>query len=544
MPTASLVLPFAVPIKERVKAFTPNMEVAAILLLTEARRKKRGLLKATPKKTSFVSKLHYPLWAVPWENESLIIDGLGAFSSTIALQVLPDLIPFVDDIERGASVREQFRNALEKHEKTFQNFVKISEVQMNALIMNEELLSTLFEYVKETLSRDLKGNETVVLAPPRLEQQAAVENAKQVSNLYKQIQSEIRSLEYARNLLEETAKFHEQMILKEVEFTREAYEIEISKFRPAVDKKVDQLLKERDARIAKMNRIMGNELRAKERERERRERELQRLELNRADYLKRRETRKRRHDKIGETHWEHRIRVHENKIEEVKARIRALSEFIEETRRQNEADTQKLKYGYQALIDQEKKKIIDIEVQRDGSVEAKQTEIEKLKLATSQIVSQVEELVKRKRESEEKLKKLAIPWQFEDTTLLCLPFYLACYQTEKKTQFQIFPPFKVMSSEGIVKTLQKTLTSLRPCSRVNLFLQPRSKALNRTLDFVFEEKMKSDKAFSESLLQSAASCKVWDKQNFTETLTRGVEELKAEGWISQSQGDALIKTYT
>jgi len=544
MPTASLVLPFAVPVKERVKAFTPSMEVAAILLLTEAKRKKRGLLEATPKKTSFVSKLHYPLWAVPWENESLIIDGLGALFSTIPLQVLPNSTLFVDNIERGASIREQFRSALEKHEKTFKDFAKIDRIQMNSLIMDEELLSTVLEYVKEALSLDLEGNVAVVLAPPRLDQQAAVESAKQVSNLYKQVQSEIRGLEYTRNLLDETAKFHEQMILKEVEFTREAYEIEIAKFRPTVEKKVDQLLKERDARIGKMNRIMENELRAKERERERRERELQRLEINRADYLKRRETRKRRHDKLGVTHWEHRIRVHENKIDELKARIRALSEFIEKTRRQNEDDTEKLRYGYQALIDQEKKKIIEIEVQRDRSVDAKKTEIEKLRLATGRIASQIEELVERKREQEKELKKAAIPWQSEDVTLLCLPFYLVSYQVQKKTQLQIFPPFRVMSSEGIVKALQKTIRSLRPGSRVNLFLQSRSKALSKMLDFVFEEKMKSEKAFSESLLQAAASGNVLGSRSFKELLTKGVEQLMAEGWMSQRQGDALIKAYT
>jgi len=543
MSTASLVLPFAVPAKERVKLFTPSMELAALLFLTEAKRKKRGLFEATSKKTSLVSKLHYPLWAVPWGNESLVVDGLGALSSTIPFHVLPDFTVFVGDIERGASVREQFRSALEKHEKTFGDFAKISEVQINALIIDRELLSTVFEYVKETLSQGLEDSSAVVLAPPRLDHQAAVESAKLVSNLYKQIQSEMKSLEYARDLLNEAAKSHEQMILKEIELTREAYENEVSRFRPAVDKKVDQLIKERDARIAKMNRIMESELRAKEREKERRERELQRLELTRDDYLKRRETRKRRHDEIGVTRWEHSIRIHENRIHEVKARIRVLSELIEKTRKQHEDDTDKLRYGYQALIDGEKRKTVEIEFERDKRIEAKETEIETLKHATARIMNQIEELTQRKREQGEELKKLTMPWHFEDVTLICLPFYLVCYQAEKKTQFEVFPPFKVMSSDGIVKTLQKTLRGLRPGSRVKLLLQPRSKSVSKMLDFVFEEKMKSDKAFNDSLLRAAASANILDRQDFKETLMKGVEELRTEGWVSEGQGDALIKAY-
>jgi len=544
MPTTSLVLPFAVPAKERAKAFTPSMEVASILLLTEARRKKRVLFETKPKKTSFVSKLHFPLWAVPWENGSLIIDGLGVFSPTIVFFALPDITIFIDDVERGASVREQFLRALEKHEKTFGDFAKTVKVQVNAVIIDEELLTTIFEYTKETVALKLKEDEAVVLAPPKLDLQAAAETAQTVQRLHKQLQADTRSLEYIKKLLEETSMFHEQKILREIEYTREAYENEIAKLRPSVDKKVEQLLRERDARTAKMNKNMENELRSKEREMERRERELQRLELTRASFLQRRETRKRRHDKIGVTHWEHRIQVQENKIDEVKARIRALLEFIEKTRRQNDADTEKLRFGYQALIDQERKKIVDIEFQRDKSVEAKQKEIAWLRLATSGIISQIEELVKRKQEQERELKKLAIPWQFEDTTLLCLPFYLVCYQTQKKTQFQTFPPFKVLNSEGIVKTLQKTIRSIRPASRLKLFLQPRSKTLSKMLDFVLQEKMESDKAFNESLLQAAASANILELQNFKETLTKGVEELKAEGWISQKDGDIIIKAYT
>lgn len=543
MSTASLILPFAVPIKEGAKTFTPSMELAAILLLTESQRKRRGFLDATPKRTLSVSKLHYPLWAVAWENRYLILDGLGVFSARVRSDTLPDIPRFIDDIERGALVREQFRSALEKHEKTFKDLLKTDEIQIDALIKDTELLSTIFEYVKESMSTDLGAKDSVVLAPPRVDREVAVESVKQLSSLCKRMQSQVRALEYARNLLGETLGLHEQMILKEVELTREAFEAEVSKFRPAVEKEVEQLLKERDARIAKMNRIMQNDLKARERERERRERELQRLEIGKAENLRRRETRKRKHDKIGEIRWQHRIKVYENRIEETKSRIHALSEFIEKTRRQGEADVERLRYGYQALIDQERRKIVDIEVERDRVVAVKQEEIEQLKVGASRIASQIEELSEQKRRQQDGLGNLAMPMQLDDVTLLCLPFYLASYQAGGKTRFQVFPPFSVKSSEGIVKTLKRTI-SLGSVSRLKLFLEPKSKVLSKMLHLVLDERMKSDKAFNESLLKAAASCNVLERRSLKDALTRGISELKAEGWINQSQGDALIKAYT
>jgi len=542
MPTASVDLPFAVPAKEREKAFTPSMETAAMLLLAEAKRRRRGLFGTSPAKMSFLSKLHYPLWAVPWESQYLIIDGLGTFSSTIVRRQLPNIIGFIEDIERGTTIRELFRKAIKNHLKTFSDFERVN-VQVDALITDKALLSALSDYVQEASHERTGENVSIVLAPLRIDVKKADEIAKHVQSLHRQVQSEIAGLDYARSLLKENMKLHEQMILKEAGFTREAFEAQIAELRPTVEKRMDQLLGERDARMAKMNRIAQTELKAKEGEKERRGRELQRLELSKADLVRKREARRQRHDKIAEAHWERRIRANQNRIDEVKARIHALTEFIEKTRKQGEADAEKMRQGYQWLIDQERRKITDLEFQRDETVGARQKEIETLKFSTDEIAEQIEGLAVGKRKEAEELKRLAIPSQFDDVTLLCLPSYIVCYQTENATQFQVFPPVKVMSSEGVMGAIRKKLGGFRTLYKVKLFLQPRSRALSRMLDFAIKEKLKADKAFSVSLGEAAVSSNVLLKDNLKETLNRGVAELKAEGWINQKEED-LIKTYT
>ncbi len=543
MPTASLNLPFAVPAKEREKAFTASMETAAILLLAEARRRKRGLFETAPSKLISVSKLHYPLWAAPWENQSLILEGLAVFPSTITMEQLPSISEFIEDIERGTSVRELFRGAVEKHMTTFSDFAGKVDVQVDALATDTALLSALSDYVQEALSRKSDENPAIALVPPKLDVKTAGEITKKIQSLHAQVRSEIASLVYARNLLEETTKRHEQMILKEANFLRETYEAQIAELKPLVEKKTDQLLKERDTRIAKMNKIAQSELKVKERERERRERELQKLALRKADHVRKREARRRRRDKIGKAHWEHRIRANEKRIGEARAKTQALAESIEKARKQNEADTEKLRQGYQWLIDQERRKITDIEFQRDEAVETKRKEIETLKHRTGQIASQLQELTVGKEKEAEELKTLAISSQFDDVTLLCVPLYLICYQTEKTTQFQVFPPVKVMSLEGVLGTIRKKLGGIRPVSKVKLFMQPRSKALSKMLDFAIKEKMKSDKVFSESLREAAVASSILLKDNFKEMLTRGMAELRAEGWITQKEED-LVKAQT
>jgi len=542
MPAASLDLPFAVLAKERDKAFTPSMEVAAMILQAEAKQGKQGLFGTTLGKILFVSKLYYPLWAVPWENRSLVIDGVGASISVIAKQRPPNVTLFIEDIERGASIRELFRSALEKHLNMFSDFAGRVHVQVDSLIADNDLLAALTEHVKEALSNKQDRETAIALVPCKLDLQAAVETAKLAQNLDKEIQSEIASLEYARRLLDETTKFHEQMILGEISNTHEIYDAQIAQLKPAVEKKLDQLIDERDGRIAKMNRISDTELKGKESEKARRERELQKLEMSIADLARKHEARRRKHDKIGEVNWEHRIRANENRTDEVKARIGALAAFIEKTRRQAEVDIEKMRQGYQWLIDQEMRKITDIEVQRDEAVGIRQREIEALRLVARKIGEEIGELGIRKREEAEELRRLSVTQEFDDVTPLCLPFYLAGYQTENKTRFQIFPPVKVLSSEGVMATIRKKLGDFRAASRASLFLQTRSKSMNRMLNLV-EEKMESDKAFSGVLIEAAVSSNIMLKDGFKETLSKGVAELKAEGWITSKEED-FVKAYT
>ena len=543
MPTVNLGLPFAVPAKEGGKVLSPSMEVAAILLQAEAKRRKQGLFGAATGKILFMSKLRYPLWAAPWENRSLIIDGLGVSPSIIAKQQPPDVTLFIEDIERGASDRALFRSALEKHLNTFNDFAKRDHVRMDSMVADTELLTALTEYLRETGTQKQDEETAIALAPPKLDVQAAVNTAKLAQNLYKQIKSESSSLEYARNLLDETIKLHEQMIPKEITSAREIYDDQIAQLKPAVEKKLDRLIKERDSRLAKMNRIRETELRGKENEKTRRERELQKLELSKADTVRKRETRRHKHDKIGEAHWDHRIRAIENRADEVKARIRSLAVFIEKTNVQAEADAEKMQQGYQWLIDQETRKIRDIESQRDETIGVRQREIEALKLVAKKIEDEMDGLSDRKLEEAEELRNLSVDQQFDDVTLLCVPFYLVGYQTENTKQFQIFSPVKVLSAEGVVATIRKKLKDIRAEPRVSLFLQPRSKAMTQMLDSIVDKKMESDKSFSENLIEAALSNNVMLRDNFKEMLTKGAKELKAEDWITLKE-ETSLKAYT
>jgi len=543
MPVASLILPYTAPEKSRKKAFTRDMEFTAILCLGETRRKKRGIVGSSPERISFISKLHYPLWAVPWNNGCLIVDGLQIIFSTLAYTTLPDMELFFKDIERGQTFREQFRNALDKHAQTFTGFSETVSIPMNAIVVDKVLLSDISGYVEETVAQkaDVTGNITLI--SPKLDENAAGESANKVFGLYERVQSDVKGLELAAHVLNEMTQFHEKKILREVELTNETFKEEIKKVEPIVEKKIAFLLKERDAKIEKMNKTTKAELNGKLRAKEKRQRELERLELNRTEYKRRLDVRRDRHDKIGIVRWEHSLRTCENKIFEVKERIHDLSRYIEKMQKQNQEDVDKLKYGYQTLIDRERNKIADIEASLESVTKAKENEKEKLQLMTKRIIILIEQLAEQKRLQAVGIKSLAIPWKSDQFTLIGVPFYIVGYKTEDRFRYRVYPPLRVMSSQGIVKKIEKTLLSFRLTSRIKLLLQPRSKALNKMFNIFLEEKMKTDKTLEENLRGLATSNDLLTSEDFRKVLTNGLEELKSEGWIKQEESVSLLETF-
>ncbi|MEM2104657.1 MAG: hypothetical protein QW717_07210 [Candidatus Bathyarchaeia archaeon] len=535
MPTATLILPFAVQ-ADTFDVLTSDMEFAAVLFLAEAKRRKLGFLENS-EKTAFLSKIYYPLWLIPFGENSLVLDGLNTFSTSIPYQTLPNLDTFIEEVEHGARTREQFRLSLERHKKTFESFVKNVEFKIEALISGESL-HAFHECLKESAASQVEEPLTLVLAPVKLDAETAFRNARQVMDLHSKIRSDVMGLEYAKKVLMETVNMHEKMISKEVNFTRELYNERISEILPAVEEKVKILEKKRDSEIAKINKTFEKMLKASCREKSRLERELQKLELQKAELTRRRDMRKKRDDKIMLTRLDHKLRLCENKHREVRKKINELNAKVEEIRKQNMIDIARMLQSYQELIAKEKSAVTTLEKQRDETIYSKHREIESIKLMANQIANQIEELIKIKKQREKELEKIVLPWQTSEPTLACLPFYMAGYKNKGKTTFKTFWPVKVSTSKSFLQSV-RSLIGIAKLGK-KLVIQPRSKALSQMLNSALKKRIKTDKNFAEALRSATVSANIISHK-FKEKLLKGLDELKAKGLIGQKEAAQMAE---
>jgi hypothetical protein len=544
MASSRIALPYIVEDNERKKPFTQDMETAAILCLAEAKRKKPRILGTSQEKLSFISKFYYPLWIIPWNDASIIVDGLETFSRTITYMKPPDVKLFVEDLQMSKTFRELFQSSLKKHTKTFEDFIDTTQISMNAVVADKETLTIISQYIAQGPASKEKKTMPIALIPPKLDEKVALKMAEKLFDNWRLIQSEIKGLQYAINVLSEENRFHEQKIASEVEHIIETFEKKISRIKSEVDKRIEKLMIERNAKIKKIFEASEKELKGALKEKEKYEQKLDKLERGKRVYEKRKQIRKRKGNEAGVVYWDHKIKACKNKISETKGKFKVLSQFIEKTRKQSEFGIKKLNGSYQGMIDKERKKVSDVENLRDSQIKRTQKEIEELASETSAITNLIGQLIEKKRLHASQLKELTISWRPKKTTLINVPFYVFRYETETKSRYHVHPPAVVMGYEGIIRKIQKVIWSFSLESRIKLLLHPRSKALEEMFTSKFAEKIRKDKALVEIVYRVGSFNNLLNTQNFVETLAKGMEELKVEGWIDQEEKDAILKAYT
>jgi len=524
------------------KPFTYDMEVAALVCLAEGQRKKPGLLGGPQEKVSSVSKMHYPLWAVPSGDRCLILDGLGFSSYRDQYPRPPDIKLFIEDLRRNSSSREGFLSTVKEHAGTFKSFVSTVDVSLNAAVGKRSLLSALLEQIKQ--GAPFTENTEPIIIPLELNREAALESCEKFVQLWRQVQADIKGFQYALNTLEEETKLHERGILCEIEHLREKYTDEISRIKPTVEQKVRNLMRKREAEIAKITKSAEKRLRAADKEKERYENKLHILEREMILLQEKADSSKRKRDESRAARWNYELKRCRREIDGIKGEIKATSRQIEHTRKESEDTVKEIEERYRRVVEQEEAKITDLMALQGSEIEARQRESEEITSGSSRIRNLIEELIEQKKLHASKLEQEAtIPWKRDEITLVHAPFYLVRYEKEAEVRYRVHPPVVAMDYKGVLRTVEKAIRSFSLESRINLLLHPKSRELGELLSSAFIGKIREDKAFEQKIFGICCSANLFNSTDFKEALTKGIKELADEGWVNPKETSTIVREY-
>ncbi len=108
------MIPFSVPAATRTEPFTQEMEKAAVFCLAEMERMKGGglLLKKQEEKLFFLAEFGYPLWLAPWNDMTLVFDGLKTTVHAVAYGTITDVDAFAQNVQRSSKSQETYMSFL------------------------------------------------------------------------------------------------------------------------------------------------------------------------------------------------------------------------------------------------------------------------------------------------------------------------------------------------------------------------------------------------------------------------------------------------
>ncbi|MCK4320405.1 hypothetical protein KAW11_02220, partial [Candidatus Bathyarchaeota archaeon] len=256
------VLPFAVPARDREKAFTKRMEMAAVLCLAEMDRKKGAGFIFRRKKHEelvFIAETCYPMWLVPWKGRSLLFDGIGAMTYTLPYDVLPDVTVFINNAQGSAVTREAYSAFLSDNLNYFQSFTSKEEKIIEGLITSPDLIQDFVAYLPEAKAIKKPIIDKALLSPV-IDEFTLSSFIQDFINLRATLKEDIKNLLESMKILSTTTKMHIKANHEKVGELQKEFNGKIALLKPSIMWKTRQIQKKYDRQITRVSKKFERQL--------------------------------------------------------------------------------------------------------------------------------------------------------------------------------------------------------------------------------------------------------------------------------------------
>lgn len=524
------ILPFATPAEHRVKDFSKNMEMAAILYLAESGREKAEshILKRPDEKIVFVTKVYYPIWLIPYNGATLVFDGLGISSFTLPFEEAPDTHIFNRDIQEGQKTTQGYLAALARNRDFFGDFSGKEEQTIEGLVAIPDLLEDLGTYIQQMkeITKPLETRAILLTAAGQREIQTSIQ---QLSDLRRRTDKDIEALDTSIRLLNATTTEKVTTIRAIIKKAREEYDKQIEKMKPIVARRILEIQERYDQKIMRVSKEFKDELRQLHKRQFRLQETFRSLRAQAKKCEARIESGKRKKKKQTQSQWRLKQKRIRKQLPAVNKEIKGTRKKIHEIENCQEHELAQMEVECDAYIEGARKPLRNLEASREATIMMRRQEIVTMEDMTSQITGQMREAVEAKRMSFAEFDKLGIPNRSEIRALVYVPFYLVRYEREDKKRYVVYPP-SLATNLGAFTRMKGTIGAIKMKS----LLQPRSKAITAFLSQLVERMTKSamlEKEVTEACIQDSI---LLSKEHRIGT-KEGLEELEKENWMSQDE---------
>ncbi len=535
--TKRFILPFS---PQKNKESNYECELAAIYAVAELERAKGGglIIKQPREKILFMSKIGYPLWLFPKNENIYIFDGLNDSNFAISYSELPVAKTFMESLERNSKTKEEYLTFLSANSNYFQQVDKEKEIPLKGLIANENFTKELGIYRKEAIEITEKPPNLALISPmlEAITVFSAIAEMDSAQSLFKE------NTDRLPECLKQLSKITSQYVT-ELDYAAEAVKDEanakIKAQEEFVNPKIAKLNTTYKQQIANVTRGFNEEI---ERVEKLKSKILKSIESNEEKiklYESEAKIQAEQNHSIYEKRWKEKKNQTKKENDGLKKELKRVENSIKNLNKQKTEKTWKLQQELETEIKLARQPMIDLETSRDAKVLAFKLEAEQLYKRQKPVIDGLNDAIKLGEAVNARFESLGIrEQQLKVPALFYVPLYVTCYQSGSATRYIFLSP-SVTNTAGLAGKLKSALGM----SKIKERFTPRFQTINASIDKI-QILIKQDSFLEKQILDLGEKNNLLTTDMARKNMGKGLVNLKYEGWLSDKEYQELSNSLT
>jgi hypothetical protein len=531
-------VPFCVPSESHKDPFTYDEELAAVFALSELDRAKAGglFLKQPEEKIVFISKIGYPLWLVRWSKNILVFDGLNRETYTLPHFALADVKIFMDDLRGCIKTRESYVAFLKDHLNYFVDIQTIKELTIHGLMGTPEFLNA-FKSLQQEATRGKAEISPGHMAPlkPIIDDSSISSVVQQIEDLHVFVQNDIGSLNKSMQLLNKATQQYIKELNDVARVVREEFDLKIKAEKDRVTPIINDLKDEYNVRITGLTKNYESQRAAVHKEIVRLQKEEERTEEKIKHYKEEANKQADEGKPAVEKKYKEKINEAKKHLSQIEDRLKEAEDSLKDVEERRGLETIKLKDELEVKTKEANVRLAELEAARDSKLLILKQEKERMEAQSKQIIDHTGKSLKLREADIDQFTKFSVSANQgkNGSTILYIPFYVTCYQVEQQKRYMILPP-SAAATIGLTAKLRGVFGGLK----IKALLAPRFKALSMLTNTI-HQLTETNAVFENELHESGVKANILDVPSYAEEIKKGMAQLKAEGWFSDKEFEAV-----
>jgi hypothetical protein len=401
-------------------------------------------------------------------------------------------------------------------------------------MIDPNITKDLVEYLQDA-KPIRKVATTKAILSPLLEESEVTASINKLSELRDIVEDEIKTLSNCMKFLSKKTRDQVKALRAEMQFTIKQYNQKIKKLKPKVMEKIKKIQKKRDREVTIISKKYDKKLGALQQEKVRSERTLVRLSTD----IERIETGIKScrdyKDEAGEFQLAQQLEKIKKKLPIFEKKIKDINKNIEHVEDAKKIEVARARAKPDDRIEEAMKVLRDLEAAKEARTRLEQQELVDLEKKTSSIIKQIDEMIKTKETVLNEFEGIGTLERRRKNTLVYLPVYFICYETEVEKRYVVFPPSYVS-----IMCIKTKLKSVFGAGKMKSFLQYRSTAISTLVDRLVDL-TQGNPVFEKDIIKAGTKANILGTLEFQANIEKGLTQLRDEGWISESELETLSK---